>query len=297
MNPSELDLEKNFDRFFDLPYSDRQLIVFFDEPITSDSSLIKEISDLDFFQRFDDSSFAKELEKSFKFTYYDLPLFIWKKLLPRINTQVKRTRMNNIKTKIGVKVQPFPKRYSIKFDLPLGHPRDGLIYAGHPAAPKVYYPIADFHRAVFEHKFSEIITILMNLGAKKITVKHVQGWGKSFSSKVGVSLPFSEENANVNGKLSAQDRNEILYEAQFEVSSTPNLPENLVWYNHENTWQQVVNGRLNFGLKNFLLNLQYQEDYGINAGLKMKIQKVGYQLGGEFERHQSTVWEIKGDFI
>jgi len=36
--------------------------------------------------------------------------------------------------------------------------------------------------------------------------------------------------------------------------------------------------------------------YGVNAGLKGKVQKFGLDLGGEFQNHESTTWTINGTF-
>ena len=79
-------------------------------------------------------------------------------------------------------------------------------------------------------------------------------------------------------------------------SDSPRLPENLVWYAHELTWQTVANGRIKFGLNDFSLSVTYEDDFGINAGLRSTVMKAGLDLGGKFEDHQSTVWRLVGKF-
>ena len=172
------------------------------------------------------------------------------------------------------------------------------MYAGHPAIPEVYVPLADFHRLTFEHKFSEVISLLMHLGARTIKVEHVTGWGTDFSSHLNIGLPSVVPSIDIGTEAKANQKNQLslLYEAELENSQTPSLPANLVWYPYESTWQQVASGRLKFGLKNFNLSLSYNDDYGINAGIKLKIDKAGLDAGGEFERHTATTWRIHGHF-
>ena len=135
----------------------------------------------------------------------------------------------------------------------------------------------------------------MHLGANKIVVEHVRGWGQDFSEKLSVGIP-KVELAQQAG-VSQLDRSAILYEAELSGSETVSMPNDLVWFPHESTWKQVVEGRTKFGLKKFSLNLQYQEDYGINVGLEARVEKAGLDLGGQFERHQSTTWWIHGTFL
>lgn len=185
------------------------------------------------------------------------------------------------------------------FKLPPGHPRNRIVYAGHPALPEVYVPLADFHRLTFEHKFSEVISLLMHLGAKTIKVEHVTGWGTEFSSRLSAGLPsagllITDIGAEANAIKESQQT--LLFDAELENSHPSSLPDNLVWYPYESTWQQVAKGRLEFGLKNFNLTLNYNDDYGINAGIKFKIDRAGLDAGGSFEKYTATTWRIYGNF-
>lgn len=58
----------------------------------------------------------------------------------------------------------------------------------------------------------------------------------------------------------------------------------------------IADGRINFGLREFNLNITYDDDFGVNAGLKVAVKKVGLDIGGSFEDHQSTVWRLEGSF-
>ena len=183
-----------------------------------------------------------------------------------------------------------------KLLLPPGHPRPKAVYIGHPTVPEVYYTFAEFHRSTFEHKFSEAINLLMHLGATYIRVQHVHGWSKDFSSRLSVAL--GESSAGVSGEAGGTRYSgaQLLYEATFPGAKEAKLPETLVWFPHEPTWQAVANGRIEFSLQEFALNVAYEDDFGINADLKASAGKAGLDLGGKFEDHKKTMWRIDGRF-
>jgi len=273
--------------FLELPYIDRQKVIFVENALYE---ALNQVS-----VRAEEQYNENILAKIFKVAW---------RIIPRaknpsditIETMKKMMQTYEKSRAIGLGVQMAPKRWIPQFDLSPGHPRDRVLYAAHPAVSTSYIPIADFHRFTFEHKFSEILSILMHLGAKKVHVEHVCGWGHDFASKLSVGIPQAKINVGVSANKKSETSRRILYEAELEGSKSPELPDSLVWYKHEPTWQKVSEGRLRFGLKKFSLKLQYQDDYGVNAGLKIKAQKVGLDLGGDFQNHESTTWSINGEF-
>jgi hypothetical protein len=196
----------------------------------------------------------------------------------------------------GIDVVLVSRTESESFQFPPGHPRDRVIYIAHPAINNVYYTASQFHRLTFEHKFSEAVKLLMALGAKEISVQHITGWSKDFAASVSTILPSVP--LDLSGQSGKQNKtsSEILFKATLKGTDQPKILNDLVWYNHEPTWQQIAEGRINYGLENFVLNVRYDDDYGVNAGLKISVEKSGLDLGGKFESHQSTVWQLEGTF-
>lgn len=178
---------------------------------------------------------------------------------------------------------------------PPGHPRDQTLYVAHPTQPSIYYTTAVFHRMVFEHKFAEAIRLLMSLGARTIKVEHVCGWSREFSSRM--SVPLTEAGITSSVEYSAKGGSSLLFEATFNNNNESAIPADLVWFPHEPTWQTVAEGRVTYGLSKFSLIVNYEDDMGVNAGLKVRAQKAGLDLGGTFEDHTNTVWKINGEFL
>ena len=197
----------------------------------------------------------------------------------------------------GIDVLLLPMSLAKNIRLPIGHPRKGVVYAGHPSIPECYFPYADFHRALFEHKSCELISLLMSLGAKTITVHHEKGWSAKMSDNISIGIPSAELDNKIEAEKSRTSKEKILYNAKFKGCDNPQIPANLIWFEHEPTWKQVADGRIKYGSESFSLNLTYNEDYGINGQLKAKLVKSGLEIGGDFQEHSSTIWVIEGSFI
>ncbi len=141
-----------------------------------------------------------------------------------------------------------------------------------------------------------MIRILMALGAKKIRVEHKSGWSKEFAARITAPLGLTGVDVGAEAGLGKHKGAELIFKAELKGSNRPSLPDNLVWYHHEATWQEIASGRMKYKIRNFSLSLSYEDDFGVNAGLRMTAHKVGLDLGGSFEDHQSTRWHVSGDF-
>jgi hypothetical protein len=179
--------------------------------------------------------------------------------------------------------------------LPLGHPLFETVYVGHPARPAAYYPIADFHQRAFEHKFSEALRLVTSLGATSIKVSAVQGWGREFSAGLRVDLPTADT-VGANGASQESRNREFLYSAELDGSAKPVVPPDLVWFPHEDAWQEVTRQRIEHGLRSFELQVTYKDDFSVTSELAAGLSKAKFKLGGKFQRQQSTIWAIAGKF-
>jgi hypothetical protein len=161
--------------------------------------------------------------------------------------------------------------------------------------PAVYYPLAEFHKQTFAHKFGEAITLLGALGANTINATAVQGWNKEMLVDLAPLLPEPVEGeARVKGESSSDQG--YLYTAKLKGSGDPRIPKNLVWFPHEPEWQAVARNRIDNDLREFTLHVRYEEDFTIGADLEATITDLGLKTGGKFHRHQSTVWAISATF-
>lgn len=195
----------------------------------------------------------------------------------------------------GVSLLPVRASEACDLEVPVGHPLPRTVYAASPAHPTRYYPTADFHRRVFESKFAEAVRLIMALGAREFRVEWERGWRDDLAAEVELSV---KKVANVRGSLEASAAREqsLLFEAHM-VPGPPRLPEGLIWYHHEPTWQAVAEGRLNNRMTELRLFVRSTEDYNVNAEFVTKVlRRKVFGLGGEFTRHVETTWRIEGTF-
>ena len=59
--------------------------------------------------------------------------------------------MLTLRRRLGILMIGRAESSVLRFDQ--GHPLANVLYVGHPAKPDLYFPAAEFHRRVFEHKF------------------------------------------------------------------------------------------------------------------------------------------------
>lgn len=189
---------------------------------------------------------------------------------------------------------------------PPGHPKPDVLYIGHPAVPDRYCTTSDFHRMVFEHKFSEAVTLLMALGATAVEVHHVAGWTKEILGTMDSAFEVAEVvDADVQveaGSEKAASRSLILKaDLGGGARREPYLPDNMVWYPHEHLWQTVAQGRLSHQLTRCQLAVNYADDFSVNAELHSAIGapkkgEAALSLGGSWNEYTSTVWRIDAVF-
>lgn len=178
--------------------------------------------------------------------------------------------------------------------MPAGHPLPKTVYIGSPAIATRYYPMADFHRRVFEERFSEAVVMLMALGAEQFRVLSEQGWARDLSTQI--DTPVSVAKAGGVMKAGQRKDSSLLFEAHLDPGR-PRLHHHPIWFHHESTWQSIAEGRLEHGLRDFSLSVTTREDFGIDGDLAAKIRRrkiLG--LGGEFGTHVNTTWVLEGTF-
>ncbi len=289
----------------DKPYSDRQLVLFVNDDVVAAHEKAEALIVEDRKYSIAPDGYLEYFKSQLKKTDIDE--------LARI---VGVMRSFFVVKREGVNIRLVEKSQLPHLQIWPGHPRDNVVYIGHPALPKMYIPFAEFHSFVFEHKFSEAVSLLISLGAKAIHVKHIKGWKLDLllqlNTRVSLSSDYDETKVKslldiyktkaVNGILEHHEEQPkpapepvaVLHTALRDMPLE--IPKGMVWYPFEPTWQWVSEGRLKFGLKEFILDINYKEDYDIHMALKTKLEKAGFNFGGEFEKHMPTMWRLFGEF-
>ena len=155
-----------------------------------------------------------------------------------------------------------------------GHPQNGCTYIQHPFRKNQYFEVNSFHDSILERKQNELLRILESLGAysARVEVRHEQHTTSNlakdshFDAKASVGKVSGEMSHSANAEQAS-----TLFASQsatkdwsFNPPEKPMLPDDLVFYPTEETWQQLANSVLRGGLKRAEVDLEYKSEYGID---------------------------------
>lgn len=173
---------------------------------------------------------------------------------------------------------------------PPSHPAVGEAYGLHPVHETAYVPLAQYHRVVFEQKHRELMRLLAALGARRVRVRVEYGMSLSESGSVGVG----SLGASYSEKRSSSSH--VDFEEVFAVQGVPHIPDALLWYPHEPTWQGLAERRLHHGTQSAEATLEYESDYGIDTSLVARVEGVGVKLKTKFREFEKTRWRLSVEF-
>jgi hypothetical protein len=200
------------------------------------------------------------------------------------------------RTKGAMVVHKISRSTAKAFRFPQGGPKLNELYVQHPAVKTQFYPIESFHRLTFEHKLSEAVRLLMFLGAKSIRAEYVSGWSKAFAAKASIDAPGVKLAPELSSSTKESESSSILFEASYPNNTSLELPKNMVWFQDEPTWEAIAEGRLIAKATEVQLKLSYEEDFGVNAEVKVAAEKAGFSISGDFVKHKATTWNLHALF-
>ena len=141
------------------------------------------------------------------------------------------------------------------------------------------------------------MTLLWCLRAVKVSIHFVRGYRDAFEASGGLAVP-AELPVDVRASVTrtTSHRSEATMEAHFTPMADAHVPSATVWYEHEPIWQKVAEARLSAGLRAIDVELRYDDDFGIGGEIAATLTGIGFRLGGDFQKHERTVWNFQGSF-
>lgn len=156
---------------------------------------------------------------------------------------------------------------------PPSHPVVGHLYVGHPFREELYFPLEDYENHLFKSQVMELSWLLQCLGAEKIKTEHIVGSSiftsqddkrtqdtmnnSSVSSDLGVGINKIQNDTNVgkaqkiNTEQNSQTSNEVAKRINIDRTLKPiykpYIPNDLIWYEHNEIWQSIAKQRLEGG--------------------------------------------------
>ena len=201
---------------------------------------------------------------------------------------------------------------------PIGHPVANQLYVGHPYVPTKYIPFDNYELVLIDDKVREFCQIVQSLGATEINIECFNSTSNmgTYASKQQASgkidYKLSSANGNYNRNRNEQFLNDIsqslTLHQKFSPSKEPVLPDNLVWYHNEPSWQRLYEQRMSGGLDEHEERMETKKNQVVeNSELKsiaaeMKNLIVGVNgtweqtMEEKFEGHENAVLAIHVKF-
>lgn len=146
---------------------------------------------------------------------------------------------------------------------PVGHPVACQLYVGHPYIKQKYLPFENYELELIEDKVREFCQLVQCLGAKEIHIECLNSSSSDRNTDTNQHISgeanyrFASASANNERSQSKHLIDEISQSINLHQTFIPNgqphLPENLVWYPNEPSWQRLYHQRMQGSL------LQHEE--------------------------------------
>lgn len=203
-------------------------------------------------------------------------------------------------------------------NFPIGHPHINEVYTCHPLKKDFYLPLKEFQQELFYDRVNEFTYLLQCLGATKIVISSSKNNSIVQNEKLNKNLNVEANNKIAEAKLNIKDssNNNNLTDNKLKIEKTqvfsptkaPYIPENLIWFKTDMSWQRLAEQRLNGNIskhQEVITSIQNeivsnQEISNINAELRFLLPKVNVQYDKEHEINvnskTSFEWIISVDF-
>ncbi len=179
------------------------------------------------------------------------------------------------------------------YEFPPGHPLLGRFYRVHPLKSKsrYYIPIEVFDSLLYSERENELIRILVDLGATKISIQEISTGTNEGTTKAGVKITgaggISSDVAGKTERSNTASRVTLLRGKNW----TPNMEFDRTkysWLPYEPAWEAIVHARLVGGCVSSSVELTSDTSYSVNGQLGLTeglLENLGsFDVGANFAR-------------
>lgn len=205
-------------------------------------------------------------------------------------------------------------------NFPIGHPIANQLYVGHPYLPFKYIPFENYELELLEDKIREFCQVMQFLGATEINIESVNSLSsnndRKLNQKANAGLDYKLASGNVDygrdraSKFVDDISKSISLHQTFTPKAAPCLPDNLVWYSNEPSWQRIYDQRMQgkFDMNDHEERIETRKSQVIeNSELKqisLEVKNLIIRANGsweqsmeeKFEAHENAVLSINVKF-
>lgn len=204
----------------------------------------------------------------------------------------------------------------IKF--PITHPKKDHTYICHPYDNRLYLPIEDYEEVLLNDRINEYCYLMQCLGATTIRIqnKKEESLNEDRESARNIHGEVSNKTLGASGNYETnskkgEGRNSkytFAREQHFNPSKKPYIPDGLIWFPHEVSWQRLATQRMSGGILKYSESVSSSENrvvtsnelQDINAEVKALFAKmkggIKRESNYEISMNEDQEWEIFVEF-
>lgn len=204
----------------------------------------------------------------------------------------------------------------IKF--PITHPKKDHTYICHPYDNRLYLPIEDYEEVLLNDRINEYCYLMQCLGATTIRIQNKKEESlnedresaRNIHGEVSYKILEASGNYETNSKKGEGRNSKYTFarEQHFNPSKKPYIPDGLIWFPHEVSWQRLATQRMSGGILKYGESVSSSENrvvtsnelQDINAEIKVLFAKmkggIKRESNYEISMNEDQEWEIFVEF-
>ena len=198
-----------------------------------------------------------------------------------------------------------------EIEFPIGHPIANQLYIGHPYLPHKYIPFENYQLELIEDKVREFCSLVQKLGATEITIECLNASSSdgTISSKktggVNVQRKVIDGNASGNREYSQHLIEELTHSINMHQTFTPTqapiLPEGMVWYANEPSWQRLYAQRMEGSLLTHEERIETRKSQMVESNeikeIKGEVQSLFSSAGLEWSKTEELKYQMQENAV
>ena len=194
---------------------------------------------------------------------------------------------------------------------PMGHPIANQLYIGHPLLRHKYSPFENYQLELIEDKVREFCSIVQALGATEINIecqnsnsgdystngkRHIEG--NAGHKMVDVSGSYHNEYSR---RLIEELNHSIQLHQTFTPSAAPSLPEDLIWYDNEPSWQRLYKQRMTGSLLTHEERIETRKSQMVESNemteITGEVKTLFSSAGGSWTKNEESKYQIQENAV
>lgn len=206
-----------------------------------------------------------------------------------------------------IDIQKLPK----EIIFPMGHPIANQLYIGHPLLPHKYIPFENYQLELIEDKVREFCSIVQALGATEINIECLNSNSGDYSTNGKRHIEGNAGHKMINASGSYQNEysrrlieelnHSIQLHQTFTPSTAPSLPEDLIWYNNEPSWQRLYKQRMTGSLLSHEERIETRKSQMVESNemteIKGEVKTLFSSAGGSWTKNEELKYQIQENAV